>query len=253
MSPAPPPQVHYFIASWGESVKGAPQAHKDDRDILGNQAVARKCPKILNAYTKVQPRIDMNNRWRQDILAMEERFVTQSYPLRLFTTVFGVMIVDAYLAHKSRYPSQLTFREWCAAAAYDGMHNSIDADACEGCDAGDTPVDRRDDPLSPRLSSQREKHRLVRISSVVGWQGANRQRCAVCHMAGVGWCCVACSGSSGIVPIHRADQSDPRSGHCLKLHQRLPDQAPLTTHSLARQVAGRSRARARGRGRPRGS
>ena len=155
--------MHYFISSWGESVKGAPQSHKDDRDILGNQAVARKCPKILNAYTKVQPRIDMNNRWRQDILAMEERFVTPSYPLRLFTTVFGIMVVDAFLAHKARYPSPITYREWCSTVAYQGMHNTIDECAAE-CDGeqGGTPVDRRDHPLSPRLSSQREKHRLVR-------------------------------------------------------------------------------------------
>ena len=105
---------------------GKPQAHKDDRDILGNQAVARKCPKILNAYTKVQPKIDMNNRWRQDILAMEERFVTHSYPSRLFTTVFGVMIVDAFLAHKTRFASAITYKEWCAAAAYGGLHNTIE-------------------------------------------------------------------------------------------------------------------------------
>ena len=178
-----------------------PQSHKDDRDILGNKAVARKCPKILNAYTKVQPRIDMNNRWRQDILAMEERFVTHSYPQRLFTSVFGIMVVDAFIAHRERYPNKLTFREWCAAASYDGMHNTID----EECDECDSPmVD--DSAPQPEPTSQRERHRLVRISSLVDWKGYSyrRQRCAVCHVAGVGWCCLECtkSGAEGVVAIH---------------------------------------------------
>ena len=157
----------------------------------------------------------MNNRWRQDILAMEERFVTSSYPHRLFTTVYGIMIVDAFLAHKLRYPSTLTYREWCSAAAYLGMHNDIDELA-----RGEEPPDRRDSPLSPRISQQREKHRLVRLSSIEGWRGSKRQRCAACGGPGVGWCCVECSSAEGVVPIHRVQENDPRSGSCLKSHQK---------------------------------
>ena len=189
---------------------------------------------------------------------MEERFVTSSYPARLFITVFGIMVTDAYLAHKARFPHTQTYKEWCAAAAHAGMHNTIDEEAgASGCYADGTPepdVDRRDDPLSPRLSSQREEHRLVRISSIVGWKGNNRQRCVVCHQT-VGWCCVKCSSDTAIMPIHRAEPNDPRSGHCLRLHQRAPGEHCLVTCSLAKQAGarGRSRGRGRGRGRPHGS
>ena len=248
----PASQVHFFIASWGETVKGAPQAHKDDRDILGNQAVARKCPKILNAYTQVQPKIDMNNRWRQDLLAMEERFVTTSYPHRLFTTVFGVMIVDAFLAHNQRFPSALTFREWCSAAAYKGMHNDIDELAAAAATGDEPTPDERNTPNSPRLYAQHEKHRLVRISSIEGWLGSKRQRCSTCGGAGVGWCCVDCSSAMGLVVIHRTQANDPRSGSCLKEHQRYPGKACLTTHSLSKQAGQRGRGRRRGRPRGRG-
>ena len=52
----------------------------------------------------------MNNRWRQEQLAMEERFVVHSYPQRLFTTVFGVMAVDAYNAARARTQTPLTYK-----------------------------------------------------------------------------------------------------------------------------------------------
>ena len=73
----------------------------------------------------------MNNRWRQEQLAMEERFVVHSYPQRLFTTVFGVMAVDAYNAARARTQTPLTYKEWIKEAAVDGMHNTIDFDNAE--------------------------------------------------------------------------------------------------------------------------
>ena len=52
--------------------------------------------------------IDKSNRWRQRILAMEERFVTKSWPFRYFTTVLGFIFINTFSANE-HYNNLRTF------------------------------------------------------------------------------------------------------------------------------------------------
>ncbi|KAL3892689.1 MAG: hypothetical protein SGPRY_014884 [Prymnesium sp.] len=68
--------VHAFISTRGTTRRGKDQRHKDDVEPDGSSAPPRKCPKILNDWTKRQPHTDEHNRWRQSILAIEESDVS---------------------------------------------------------------------------------------------------------------------------------------------------------------------------------
>jgi hypothetical protein len=119
--------VHTYISSHGQSITGKPQAHKDDVDAFGVRARPRPCPKILNDWTAQQPQIDKRNRERQEMLAMEKRFVTHSFPFRLFTTVLGITFTTAkcfydYFNHE--YAG--TFLDFVHELCYDGINNTID-------------------------------------------------------------------------------------------------------------------------------
>ena len=47
-----------------------------------------------------QPLIDRHNRYRQHILAMEKRFVTNCFAFRFFTSMLGFLAVNAFVAHR---------------------------------------------------------------------------------------------------------------------------------------------------------
>lgn len=108
------PAVHTFLSTCGESILGRPQAHKDDDlDADTMYLVARKCPKILNDATTAQPKIDRHNKKRQFELAFERRFKTSSFPFRLFSTILGMTICDAFYLHN--YLNQTAKLEWSDA------------------------------------------------------------------------------------------------------------------------------------------
>ena len=133
------------------------------------------------AANALQPQIDKNNRWRQRILAMEERFVVHSYPQRLFTTVWGVIAVDAFNAWKAKTNIDMDYKEFIRDAALAGMHNTIDeGNAPLDGDAVETTTRTPGAATTPGSGGHDCDHRAVRISSIVGWAGSNRQRCVTC-------------------------------------------------------------------------
>lgn len=93
--------VHTYVSTHGSTRRGRDQCHRDDADDAGHAAPPRKCPKILNDWTQAQPHIDKSNRWRQQILGIEERFRTTQFPFRLATTVIvGMAIASAHVLHR---------------------------------------------------------------------------------------------------------------------------------------------------------
>ncbi len=51
-------------------------------DFLHGKEIERKCPKVLNFATTAQPACDRHNRYRQFILALEKRLLTNSFSTR---------------------------------------------------------------------------------------------------------------------------------------------------------------------------
>ena len=128
--PRPVLQIHTYLATHGNTKRGRDQAHKDDTGDDGHVNPPRKCPRILNDWTQAQPHIDKSNRWRQRILAIEERFPTTSFPFRLMTTIIGGMsIVSAFTMFCYHVnPDEYDFRSFVETVAYDAMTNTYDRD-----------------------------------------------------------------------------------------------------------------------------
>jgi hypothetical protein len=179
----------------------------------------------------MQPKIDSHNRWRQNILALEERFVTQSWPGRYHMTLFGMIVVNTYLACKYQYKDPNEFKPLLADLSYDLMHNRIDLDAAA---SGFTPAtgtayyaspDGEPEPTHPP-TVERCTHRLVPISSFVpdGYAGGKQQHCGECKWLTT-WCCGYCSTADVLVPLHPATYSfkgEVQTNDCLHKHRDEP-------------------------------
>ena len=125
-------QIHTYLSTHGVTLRGKDQAHADDTDASGRCAGPRKCPRILNDWTQAQPWIDKGNRFRQRILAIEERFTVHSYPLRsVDSIIIGMSISSAYTCYQyfvSQGCKYATFRDFVDSASLAGMQNTWDFD-----------------------------------------------------------------------------------------------------------------------------
>jgi hypothetical protein len=57
-------------------------------------------PQMVELFFSKFSTIDIHNHYRQGSLKMEKQWQTQSWYLRIFTTIFGTIVVDAYLAYR---------------------------------------------------------------------------------------------------------------------------------------------------------
>ena len=199
-------EVHTFIASCGLTIAGVPQKHREDMGVYGSME-ARKCPQVLNMWSQMQPKIDKNNRFRQDILGIEERFVTKSFPFRMLTTVIGITFANAfewfnYFIDSKKYCDE-TFLAFMRDLSYDGMHNTYDQQAMSP--AGRAATADASSParqLSPRQICM--QHRIVPIKSIPGFKGSPKQLCAVCqdNKHKTRTCCFLCSTAERVFGLH---------------------------------------------------
>ena len=237
------------MSTHGTTKRGRYQAHKDDCDEFGHAAAARKCPKILNDWTMAQPHVDKSNRWRQRILAVEERFPTNSFPFRATTTVMlGMSIASAFTLYQYHVNADMhaAFRDFVEEVAYDGMLNTWDAQHAPIPVGGraeiPTPRHPHVEPVGPS-DEPAHRHIPIPISAVEGFKGSHQQRCAHCKDR-TSYCCAACSSALGVVPIHKAEtkyRGMATATQCLAVHRRAPELHPLTTASSSRQRGANSR------------
>ena len=219
--------VHTYLSSHGQSITGKPQSHKDDIAGLGYMAKPRPCPLILNDWTSMQPKIDMQNRWRQDILAMEKRFVTQNFAFRLFTTILGMTFGNTHTASEYFVGKHGTFLEMMSDLCYDGMHNTEDvvgaadssgvagAAGSSGV-AGDCAPGARSPFKSPTRAAA--QHMVGATNQLVGYKGGKQLRCSVCKLD-ASFCCSFCSTADKIFVV--CNPKGPRPG-CHVAHKADP-------------------------------
>ena len=209
--------VHTYLSSHGQTLVGTPQSHKDDIASLGCLAKPRPCPKILNDWTAMQPVIDKQNRWRQAELAMEKRFVTTNFSLRLLTTILGMTLGNAHAAFARFVGPVGTFLETVNDIAYDGMHNTEDAPAAP--EVGAAAEDLTPGSCSPTRASPTRvaaQHKLGPLRLLPGFKGNKQQGCSVCGVA-CSLCCSFCSTADLVVAL-----CDPTKRGCLADHKANP-------------------------------
>ena len=98
-------KVHSFIFTAGTTLAGKPMVYTIfDDDSYATHEIERKTPAVLNDYTLAQPAIDKNNRYRQRILAMEKRFITNDFAFRFLTYMVGQVGPPSLLLPPTHHP-----------------------------------------------------------------------------------------------------------------------------------------------------
>lgn len=238
-------EVHTFVASCGLTVAGKPQQYSEDVAVYGTKE-PRKCPKVLNTWSQQQPKIDKNNRFRQDILAIEERFVTKSFPFRMLTTIIGITFANAfewfnYFIDKTKYAED-GFIAFMRDLCYDGMHNKFDSVSTGTGRGAATPSRHRQGDeghiSSPTRQSPRtvaKLHALIPIRSLPNYHGYRKQLCAVCQdqKHKTSWCCAFCSDAHkvfGMHPVTLKHRKATIAYDCMKAHLAEPDNKKHAKH-----------------------
>ena len=233
------PQVHTYLASCGRTLEGKHQEYKDDFNPDGTPGGPRKCPMVANDFSAVQPHCDKSNRWRQRILAIEERVLTKSFPIRFASTGLGIMFVNVWSGFDYfvlRHSGQMHFRGCMKALCAEGFR--VDLEGANNPRPGPNPFGAS---RNPGPSPPHEEHTLVSLTSIVGWTGSRTPRCGVCNTQ-CSTVCNQCSTADVVCPVHATTISyKGRVSHhtCMLTHRRDPEGTKRRTASAARSVGAR--------------
>ncbi|KAL1525467.1 hypothetical protein AB1Y20_020324 [Prymnesium parvum] len=206
--------VHKFIATCGTTLPGVSlKATFEDEEEQGNGGaasrdfeLARKCPRVLNDATAAQPVIDRHNRYRQFILAMEKRLLTDRFALRFATTMHGILFTDAFFAYRYFKDSMADFKNERNKLAMSLINNPDISNESGSPQNRPQKQARRASPNSGGISSSSSDgraHPLVKMKALPGYNGGKdgRQRCQVCNKKTL-WCCLDCSDApSSLFPL----------------------------------------------------
>ena len=229
------PSVHEFISTFGTTLPG--KAHigtiEDDEDEHQNVTyeLERKCPRILNDASSAQPTIDRHNRYRQFILALEKRILTDHFCMRFATTMHGMLFTNAFFALRHFGNEQASFKDEMRALSMRLMHNPLRAAELAAMHPGRSPSTINATRTSSPLADEMCDHVLIPLSQLKGYTGAKEPRCNMCNK-GCSWICVTCTKDPKLIfPCHpaktRAGGGKPGKEYsCHALHKMGPTEAP---------------------------
>ena len=208
-----------LIASCGTTLPTDPHIKKrwcvnDDTGLTTNITRHVPRPLIVKQYFEAACGIDVHNHLRQGVMGIEEHIGTKDHIFRLFTTIFGMCVVDAfkfyYMANTQMKPQGL--KKFIEAAALAFLTNRYDGCAGlplegrrlrkRGADAmlGDDDEDASDSVVHA-IITRREWHGMTKGRSNVRESAIRHGAHGRCQVQGCGeecyYVCVACSKERG--------------------------------------------------------
>jgi hypothetical protein len=115
-------KAKFIVSSCGSTVAGKPSVRPRTRVEVQNGDLATVAysklvprPKVVEEFFTTFSNIDVHDHYRQGSLEMERLWATRNWTHRIFTTILGVCIVDAFLAYEyeatsnHRQPEDFTF------------------------------------------------------------------------------------------------------------------------------------------------
>lgn len=185
-----------------------------------------------------------HNRYRQFILAMEKRLITNSFAFRFGCSMHGMTFTDVFFAYRHFKDAKADFKELMGELAYKLMHNHFLPQA----------ISPRTSPsvsrASPTIYSSEDsdhfaaRHDLVKLKSIRGYCGGKQQRCVLCNRFTV-WCCATCTtGPMALVPVCPARSNFRGVINIHYCHTRHISNPALLPGSRHRKGAKRARANA---------
>ena len=114
-----PMMMKYFLSTCGTTIEGPPHEVPRSRRVLNEDGIwetvnvirATRRPMLVCDTLKNIGKIDLHDRYRQGFLKMEINWPTTKWWHRLFATLLGMDVVDAYLAYSSDYDAAVARAE----------------------------------------------------------------------------------------------------------------------------------------------
>ena len=104
-------KLKQIVSTCGTTLAGTDSVRPRHKKILENGVwktvqYEKKVPrsKLVEEMFSAFSKIDIHDHLRQGSLALERSWVTRKWYHRLFTTIFGICVVDAYYAFKFEHP-----------------------------------------------------------------------------------------------------------------------------------------------------
>jgi hypothetical protein len=147
----------YFIASGSSLNPGVPYnrfrwRQLDDTANADPERVELNVwqPKAAEVYYACCGKIDQHNRHRMDTLGMERKLGTTSWAMRVNMSVFGMIVVDAWLAYSQCTRAKEVQKSFYAALAEELIDNNYDSvgRAESRRNRGEIPVDNNSPTIS---------------------------------------------------------------------------------------------------------
>jgi hypothetical protein len=133
---AKPNLVKTFIASTYSTLPGEPirvlrtKPTEEDGEIVYQKRVkVTKRPVVIQKLFEYFGTIDFHDRYRQGYLKLEKTFVVKSWTKRIFTTLLGMCVVDAFRAYLYTTPADRRdddFFQFVDKLAYSLINNALD-------------------------------------------------------------------------------------------------------------------------------
>ena len=232
------PKVHKFISTFGTTLPGntlkyEPADDEDARRSVDAYQIERKCPRILNDATLAQPAIDRHNRYRQNILALEKRILTDRFNLRFASSLFGMVYCNAFFALRHFSNGAADFRlEMTKLSLFLMRENPylLSSAIPPSMPSPSSSVSGSKRSNSPASSCEFGQHRLVPVKSLrPAYKGTSQPKCNVCNRKCT-WVCLDCSnGSMSLWPCHppvTKYRGEVHRHSCLAYHRDNPDITP---------------------------
>ena len=134
------------------------------------EGYADDAPSVLVEYSAFAGRIDQHNKYRQAILAIEKRWKSQTWWHRLYGTLVGIVVVNAYLVWKTLHDDDLTLLQFTNTLAKELCYAQAEE---EGQDEPDESHDFAD------IDSGHDLCPLANHFKMVG-ESWKQLRCRVC-------------------------------------------------------------------------
>ena len=218
------------------------------KDVEGDRIV-RSVPRseIVGKYYEMNDGIDVRNKMRQGDLALEKHWMTQDPYFRIFTTLIGICVTDAFNMmkyrigdHRSDPRRHWSLREFAGVLAHQLLNNKWQelqnaSQRQPNSSEEDALLETQED--AEDLDAVRFlQHKLIRVPGTRP-NGAGKQlRCHVCG-ACTSWCCGApgCVGRKGGAHCGVCPVVSKRN--CFDVHRGIIRETPA--HTEARRPLGR--------------
>lgn len=214
--------VNTFLSTVGSTAPGTEikrrkrtlaEFKNDIQEVEGENPPIRE-PRLLEEMRRYSHAIDDNNNMRQGIQKIEENWKTQRFEVRIFSTIFGMILANAFLCYG--YEQQL----YHAGEETLTYHKFLDKLVVQLCPKNETipVIESAQDPNGT-------EHSLRSLSELPMYQGRRhyRRKCKVCHQ-NCSHYCVACTSRGDIFAVHDPNNRLSEHKDCFKNHlQRLEE------------------------------